>query len=105
MNFEERVCEASTTQDEAILEGLRLESMFEFAEFYFGIRVMGFIEPDDITLLAKARYAAAARKLLARGPGRARPVQSGPVPGSADVARDDPQARRRMRGGGLSEPP
>jgi hypothetical protein len=54
MNFEERICEASTTQDEAILEGLRLESMFEFAEFYFGIRVMGFIEPDDITLLAKA---------------------------------------------------
>jgi hypothetical protein len=54
LNFEERICEASATQEEAILEGLRLESMFEFAEFYFAIRVMGFTEPDDIALLAKA---------------------------------------------------
>jgi hypothetical protein len=54
MNFEERICAASAARDEAILEGLRLESMFEFAEFYFAIRVMGFIEPDDVTLLAKA---------------------------------------------------
>jgi hypothetical protein len=53
MNFEERICEASATQNEAILEGLRLESMFEFAEFYFAVRVMGFTEPDDITILAK----------------------------------------------------
>jgi hypothetical protein len=53
MNFEERICEASATQNEAILEGLRLESMFEFAEFYFAVRVMGFTEPDDIAILAK----------------------------------------------------
>jgi hypothetical protein len=54
MKFEERICDASATQDEAILDGLRLDSMFEFAEFYFAIKVMGFVEPDDITLLAKA---------------------------------------------------
>ena len=54
MHFEERICEASVTQEEAILEGLRLESMFEFAEFYFAIRVLGFTEPDDIELLAAA---------------------------------------------------
>lgn len=54
MNFEERICEASATQDEAILEGLRLESMFEFAEFYFAIRVMDFTAPEDIGLLARA---------------------------------------------------
>lgn len=54
MNFEERICAASTTQDEAILEGLRLDSMFEFAEFYFALRVLDFTEPEDIALLAKA---------------------------------------------------
>jgi hypothetical protein len=54
MHFEERICEASAAQDDEILEGLRLESMFEFAEFYFAIKVMGFTEPDDITLLARA---------------------------------------------------
>jgi hypothetical protein len=54
MNFEDRICEASMTQDEAILEGLRLESMFEFAEFYFAIRVLDFNEANDITVLAKA---------------------------------------------------
>jgi hypothetical protein len=54
MNFEERICEASTTQDEAILEGLRLDSMFEFAEFYFIIRAMDFTEAEDIALLAGA---------------------------------------------------
>ena len=54
MNFEERICGASATQDDAILEGLRLESMFEFAEFYFALRVLDFTEPEDIALLAKA---------------------------------------------------
>jgi hypothetical protein len=54
MNFEERICGASATQDEAILEGLRLDSMFEFAEFYFALRVLDFSEPEDIALLAKA---------------------------------------------------
>jgi hypothetical protein len=54
MNFEERICAASVTHDEAILEGLRLDSMFEFAEFYFAMRVLDFNEPEDITLLAKA---------------------------------------------------
>jgi hypothetical protein len=53
VNFGTRICESSATQDDDILEDLRLESMFEFAEFYFAIRVMGFTEPDDITILAK----------------------------------------------------
>jgi hypothetical protein len=52
MNFENRICEASATRDEEILRDLRLESMFEFAEFYFAIRIMGFTEPDDIEILA-----------------------------------------------------
>ncbi len=49
MNFEERICEASTTQDEAILEGLRLEA-------YQG--------PDSQGNVHR-RYATSARKLLA----------------------------------------
>jgi hypothetical protein len=54
VNFEERICEASLTHDEAILEGLRLDSMFEFAEFYFVIWAMDFTAPEDIGALAKA---------------------------------------------------
>jgi hypothetical protein len=54
MNFEERICEASATQDEAILEGLRLDSMFDFAEFYFALRVLDFTESEDIAPLANA---------------------------------------------------
>jgi hypothetical protein len=53
MNFGIHICEASSTQDDTILEDLRLESMFEFAEFYFAMRVLGFTEPEDITILAK----------------------------------------------------
>jgi hypothetical protein len=54
LNFERRVCQASATQDDAILEALRLDSMFEFAEFFFALRVMDFTAPDDIGLLAEA---------------------------------------------------
>ena len=53
MNFGVRICEASATQDDDILEDLRLESMFEFTEFYFTIRVLGFNAPDDIAILAQ----------------------------------------------------
>jgi len=53
MNFGVRICQASAAQDDDILEDLRLESMFELAEFYFAIRIMGFAESDDITILAK----------------------------------------------------
>lgn len=53
MNFGVRICEASVSRDDGILEDLRLESMFEFTEFYFAIRVMGFTEPDDIAILAR----------------------------------------------------
>jgi len=54
LNFEQRICKASATQDGAILEALRLDSMFEFAEFFFALRVMDFTAPDDIGLLAEA---------------------------------------------------
>jgi hypothetical protein len=53
MNFGARICEASDAQDDAILEDLRLENMFEFAEFFFAIKAMGFDGPDDITFLAE----------------------------------------------------
>lgn len=53
MNFGLRICEASATPDDVILEDLRLENMFEFAEFYFAIKAMSFNSPDDITFLAE----------------------------------------------------
>lgn len=53
MNFGMRICEASATQEEDVLEDLRLENMFEFAEFYFAIKVTGFSNPDDIKFLAE----------------------------------------------------
>jgi hypothetical protein len=53
MNFGARVCEASATKEQQILEELRTESMYEFAEFYFAIKAMGFNESDDIKFLAE----------------------------------------------------
>jgi len=53
VNFGVRICEASAAQDDEIMEELRLERMFEFAEFYFVMKVMGITEPDDIRILAQ----------------------------------------------------
>lgn len=53
MHFGERICAASATQDADVLDDLRLDSMYEFAEFYFTIAAMGFTEADDITILAE----------------------------------------------------
>lgn len=52
MIFGTRICEASATDDEDVLEDLRLDSMYEFAEFYFTLDAMGFTAPDDISIIA-----------------------------------------------------
>ena len=51
--FEQRICAASAAQDEKVLDILRLEKMFEFAEFYFTIAATALDGPDDIALLAE----------------------------------------------------
>jgi hypothetical protein len=53
MNFGLRICEASSTKEDKVLEVLRTESMYEFAEFYFAIAAMGLCDRDDITILAE----------------------------------------------------
>jgi hypothetical protein len=52
-NFEQRLCEASATQDEKVLDELRQEKMFEFAQFFFTIMAMGLDGPDDAAILAE----------------------------------------------------
>ena len=52
LNFEQRVCAISESKDEEVLETLRLEKMFEFAQFFFTIQAMGLNGPDDATMLA-----------------------------------------------------
>jgi hypothetical protein len=52
LDFERRICEASASQSEDVLEMLRLEKMFEYAQFFFTIAVMGLNGPDDAALLA-----------------------------------------------------
>ncbi|HEY3719161.1 MAG TPA: hypothetical protein VGL41_03370 [Roseiarcus sp.] len=51
-NFERLICAASQSQDEAVLESLRLEKMFEFAQFFFTIDALGLKGPNDASLLA-----------------------------------------------------
>ena len=53
MNFGDRICAASADRTEDLLETLRQESMFEFAEFYFAIKAMDLCGADDIALLAE----------------------------------------------------
>ena len=52
MNVGNRLCAASHSQDEDILDLLRSDSMYEFAEFYFMLVAMGMTEPEDIRVLA-----------------------------------------------------
>lgn len=52
LNFEQRICATSRSQDEAVLETLRLEKMFEFAQFFFTIAAMGLNGPNDAAILA-----------------------------------------------------
>jgi hypothetical protein len=53
MTFETRICEASATQDGDVLKNLRLDNMYEFAEFYFSLDAMRLTGPDDISILAE----------------------------------------------------
>ena len=52
LDFERRLCAASASQSEAVFETLRLDRMFEYAQFFFTIAMMGFDGPEDATLLA-----------------------------------------------------
>jgi hypothetical protein len=52
LDFERRICAASRSQDEEVLETLRLEKIFEFAQFFFTITVMGLDGPNDAGILA-----------------------------------------------------
>lgn len=53
MTFSARICAASATREAQVLEDLRLDSMYEFAEFYFTLAAMGFTAPEDISILAE----------------------------------------------------
>jgi len=53
MNFSDRICRASLSRDAEVLDDLRLDSMYEFAEFYFTLAAMGFNAADDIAILAE----------------------------------------------------
>jgi hypothetical protein len=52
MSFGTKICEASSSKDEEILEVLRLDNMFEFAEFFFTMAAMGLDGAEDIVILA-----------------------------------------------------
>ena len=52
LHFERRICAASRSQDEEVLETLRLDKTFEFAQFFFTISVMGLDGPEDAGILA-----------------------------------------------------
>jgi hypothetical protein len=52
LDFERRMCAASLSQAADVLDALRLEKTYEFAQFFFTIEVMGLTGPDDASLLA-----------------------------------------------------
>jgi hypothetical protein len=54
MIFAERLTAASKTQDEEILEMLRLEATYQLAEFYYGLKAHGIETDADIEKLADA---------------------------------------------------
>lgn len=53
LNFSNAICKESLDKSDDVLSILRLESLYEFAEFYFVIYSSGLNEPDDIKLLAE----------------------------------------------------
>jgi hypothetical protein len=53
VDFERRICAASISQDERVLDQLRLDKMWEFAEFYYSFVAMGLDGPEDIDILAE----------------------------------------------------
>lgn len=52
LDFERRICAASASNSEAILDILRQDKMFEYAQFFFTIATMGFHGQSDAVLLA-----------------------------------------------------
>jgi hypothetical protein len=54
MVFAERLTAASSSQDEHILEMLRLEATYQLAEFYYGLKAHGIETEGDIEKLADA---------------------------------------------------
>lgn len=51
--FEKRICVASISRDEQVLDVLRIDKMFEFAEFFFTLHATRFDGPEDIAILAE----------------------------------------------------
>jgi hypothetical protein len=54
MIFTERLAAASKSQDEGILEMLRLEATYQLAEFYYGLKAHGIESEKDVEKLADA---------------------------------------------------
>ena len=52
VSFADRLCEASATEDEKVLDQLRQDKMFEFGHFFFTIKAMGLDGADDAGILA-----------------------------------------------------
>lgn len=52
--FETRICEASEIRTPSVLETLRLDSMYEFAEFFFTMEAMDLKSAGDVSVLADA---------------------------------------------------
>ena len=57
MIFTERLAAASKSQDEDILEMLRLEATYQLAEFYYGLKAHGIENEKDVEKLADAHNA------------------------------------------------
>ena len=53
VEFGERLCEASATDDPRMLDRLRDDKMFELAHFFFAIKAMELDGADDAALLAQ----------------------------------------------------
>lgn len=51
--FQDRICQASTSKDEKIFASLRLDATYQMAEFYFLLRARSIDTEDDIRRLAE----------------------------------------------------
>jgi hypothetical protein len=51
--FMDRICEASRSEKDNVLETLRLEATYQFAEFFFLLRARGIETVSDIERLAE----------------------------------------------------
>lgn len=66
-SFIECLVERSESRDEAdVLSYLRLDKMFEFAEFFYTIRAMGLTDPGDVAILADLHNGRIARLMRDR---------------------------------------